>query len=247
MTIQTAEDLAKLQHIGKIVANTIKLMGESLEPSMTTQELDEIGRHYLTSQGARSAPELTYGFPGATCISINHEVAHGIPSDKKIQAGDLVNIDVSAEKNGYFADSGFTFVVPPVTQKKLALTQTCQLALKQCLAKVRAGLPINVIGKIISSCARVKGYSVIENLGSHGVGRALHEEPEFIAPYYDRHDKRLLQKGMVITIEPFFSTGASYAEEADDGWTLAIPEGYLAAQFEHSLVITEHNPIILTR
>lgn len=246
MTIQTAEELAKLQQIGKIVANTIHLMGKKLNPGMTTQELDDIGRQYLSSQGARSAPELIYGFPGATCISINHEVAHGVPSSKTIQPGDLVNIDVSAEKEGFFADSGFTFRVPPTTPKKLALTQACQTALQQCLMKIRAGMPINMIGKTISHHAKRNGYTIIKNLGSHGVGRALHEEPEFIAPYFDKRDKRRLHKGMVITIEPFLSTGAHYAEEAPDGWTLTIPNGYLSAQFEHTLVITDTKPIIVT-
>ncbi len=246
MTIQTEEDLVKLKRIGKIVANTIQIMGKSLEPGMTTQELDNIGRQYLASQEARSAPELTYNFPGATCISINHEVAHGIPGAKKIQPGDLVNIDVSAEKEGYFADSGFTFIVPPTTPKKLALTQAARSVLSQCLATVKAGMPLNLIGRIISEKAKRQGYAIIKNLGSHGVGRALHEEPEFIAPYYDRHDKRILHKGMVITLEPFLSTGVQYASEAKDGWTLTIPRGYFAAQYEHSLVITDGKPIILT-
>ncbi len=246
MTIQTAEDLAKLKTIGKIVADTIRLMGKCLEPGMTTQELDTIGSDYLTQQGARSAPKFCYGFPGATCISINHEVAHGLPGLKKIQPGDLVNIDVSAEKQGYFADSGFTFVVPPVSSQKLALTQAARAVLNQCLATVKAGMPLNSIGKTISKQAKRYGYTIIKNLGSHGVGGALHEEPEFIAPYYDKQDQRILHKGMVITIEPFLSTGAQYANEANDGWTLTIPPRYLAAQYEHSIVITDDKPIVLT-
>jgi len=246
MTIQTEEDLIKLKQIGKIVAQTIQVMGSSLEPGMTTKELDLIGKNFLLSQGARSAPELIYNFPGTTCISINHKIAHGIPSEEQICPGDMVNIDVSAEKDGYFADSGYSFIVPPIAPIKQALAKATRSTLFECLARVRAGMPINLIGKIITQAARRFGYQVIDNLGSHGIGRALHEDPEFIAPYYDSNDQRILTKGMVITIEPFLAIGASYAREAEDGWTLSIPKGCWAAQFEHSLVITDKQPIILT-
>lgn len=246
MTIQTMEDLAKLKLIGKIVADTIYLMGKCLEPGITTRELDNIGKNYLENQGACSAPQLMYGFPGTTCISANHEIAHGIPNDIRLQPGDMVNIDVSAEKDGYFADSGYSFIIPPVSQAKLALTKATSSTLSQCLAMVRAGLPLNTIGKTISRVAKQQGYCVIKNLGSHGIGRSLHEVPEFIAPYYDDSDKQVLHKGMVITIEPFLTTGATYASEASDGWTLMVPKGVLAAQYEHTLVITEHAPIVLT-
>jgi methionyl aminopeptidase len=246
MTIQTQAELEQLQKIGKIVAATIRLMGSKLTPGMTTQELDEIGAAYLAQQGARSAPKMTYGFPGATCISINHEVAHGIPGAKKIQPGDLVNIDVSAEKHGFYADSGYTFIVPPVSKMKAALCHASRATLAACLSKVRSQLPLNIIGKTISQTAKQWGYSVIENLGSHGVGKALHEEPEFIAPFYDKQDKRRLHKGMVITIEPFLATGAKFASEAADGWTLTVPLGKLAAQYEHTMVITDQGPLVVT-
>ncbi len=247
MSIRTEAELEALKRIGRIVADCLKHMGSRLEPGITTRELDDLGRDYLASHGARSAPELVYDFPGATCISVNHEVAHGIPGDKRVQAGDLVNIDVSAEQDGFFADTGGSFIVPPESQVKTRLCKATRRALEAAMRQATAGAPLNRIGKTIESEARAGGYTVIRNLGSHGVGRALHEEPKFIAGFYDPKDKRTLRDGMVITIEPFLSTGASYVEDTGDGWTLATASRYLSAQYEHTLVITKGQPIILTQ
>lgn len=246
MTVETLEQLEKLSKIGRIVAQTIQIMGSHVKPGITTKELDDIGRAYLESHGARSAPELTYQFPGATCISVNHHVAHGIPGDQRIQAGDLVNIDVSAELDGYFADTGYTFIVGAVSETRKRVVKTAQKALKCAIAEVRAGVPMNVIGRAIETVARQNGCTVIRNLGSHGVGIALHEEPFFIAPYYDETDTRMLHEGMVITIEPFISNGAHEFKEASDGWTLYTPPQFATAQFEHTMVITRTGAKILT-
>lgn len=246
MSIRTEVELEALRRIGRIVADCLKFMGLRLEPGITTRELDDLGRDFLHSHGARSAPELVYDFPGATCISVNHEVAHGIPGNKRIQAGDLVNIDVSAELAGFFADTGGSFIVPPETKLKRQLCDATRRALDAAIRQATANAPINRIGKSIEAEARACGYTVIRNLGSHGVGRALHEEPKFIAGFYEPKDKRTLKDGMVITIEPFLSTGASYVEDTGDGWTLATSSQYLSAQYEHSMVITKGQPIILT-
>ncbi len=246
MTVETAEQLAGLRQIGQIVAQTIQIMGSHIQPGITTKELDDVGRAYLESSGARSAPELTYQFPGATCISVNHHVAHGIPGNQVIRAGDMVNIDVSAELNGYFADSGYTFMVEPISKPKQFVADVAQKALKRAIAKVRAGVPLNVIGQAIETTARKHGCSFIVNLGSHGVGAGLHEEPFYIAPYYDPEDTRILHEGMVITIEPFISSGAWEARTARDGWTLYTAPEFITAQYEHSLVVTKTGATILT-
>jgi methionyl aminopeptidase len=246
MTIETMLELENLKVIGKIVAETIKIMSRSIEPGMTARELDNIGRQYLDSKGARSAPELVYNFPGATCISINNEVAHGIPNSRIINKGDLINIDVSAELNGYFADSGASFIVPPFSREKQELCRATRQTLNRAIEEARAGQPVNIIGKTIERHARKTGYTVIRNLGSHGVGRGLHEEPKFIAPYYDKNDRRMLKEGMVITIEPFLSNGAVYVEQANDGWTLKTEKNFISAQYEHTMVITKKNPILIT-
>lgn len=246
MSIESEEDLIALRKIGRIVANCLQAMGRALEPGMTTGELDFVGKKYLEFHGARSAPQLTYNFPGATCISVNEQAAHGIPGVKVMAAGDLVNIDVSAELAGYFADTGGSFIIPPTTDIKTRLCLATKQALELAIGEARAGQPVNQIGRAISTHARKNKLTVIENLGSHGVGRALHEEPGFIAGYYDPKDKRVLTENLVITIEPFLSTGARNVFDAGDGWTLMTNKKYLTAQYEHTMVITKDRPLIMT-
>lgn len=246
MSIQNENDLIALRKIGKIVAQCLQYMGSKLEPGISTQELDQLGHRFLDKHGAQSAPKLVYNFPGTTCISVNEQAAHGIPSSKKLNAGDLVNIDVSAELNGYFADTGGSFIIPPESNMKRKLCLATKQALEMAIHSARAGQPINEIGRAIESVALKNHLTVIENLGSHGVGRALHEEPEFIPGYYDPKDKRLLKLNQVITIEPFLSTGATEVHDAGDGWTLLTDKKFLTAQYEHTMVITKGQPLIMT-
>lgn len=246
MTIQTQDDVVALKRIGKIVSHVLQEMLDAAEPGMTTRELDTIGAQLLERQGARSAPRLTYNFPGATCISVNEEAAHGIPGDRVIKAGDVLNVDVSAELGGYFADTGGTRVVPPSNPQKTRLCHAARTALVNAMKNARSGRPLNGIGAAIESTAKTYGFKIIENLGSHGVGRALHEEPERIAGYFDRSDRRLLREGMVITIEPFLSTKSRLVTEAADGWTLVGAVGNLSAQYEHTMIITKGGPIVVT-
>ncbi|RTD94552.1 type I methionyl aminopeptidase [Variovorax atrisoli] len=246
MTIETQDDVIALQRIGRIVSLTLQRMLDAAEPGMTTRELDLIGQRLLEEHGARSAPKLTYDFPGATCISINEEAAHGIPGDRVIRAGDVLNVDVSAELGGYFADTGGTTVVPPTNPQKTRLCHATRTALAEAMKTARAGQPINRIGAAIERTAKAYGFKVIENLASHGVGRALHEEPEHIPGYFDPSDTRTLHEGMVITIEPFLSTKSRIVTEASDGWTLAGVKGNLSAQYEHTMIITKGAPIVVT-
>ncbi len=246
MSISTQKDLECLKKIGRIVARCLQYMQSKLEPGITTSELDLLGGQFLEKHGARSAPKLTYNFPGFTCISVNEEAAHGIPGAKIIKAGDLVNIDVSAELDGYFADTGGSAIVPPASPLHLKLCDVAKEALKKAMQEARAGAKINRIGYAIEAEARKNGFSVIENLGSHGVGRALHEEPEFIAGYFDKNDRRLLRENQVITIEPFISSGARLVVDNGDGWTLVTDPGIFTVQYEHTLVITKGQPLIMT-
>lgn len=246
MSIQSENDLIALRTIGRIVANCLQAMGQALEPGMTTRELDEIGRAYLELHGANSAPRLSYNFPGTTCISVNEQAAHGIPGDRVLAASDLVNIDVSAELDGYFADTGGSFIIPPESLLKKNLCLATRRALDLAIQEARAGKPLNSIGRAIETHALRNHLTVIENIGSHGVGRALHEEPGFIPGYFDPKDKRILKENLVITIEPFLSTGAREVFETGDGWTLATSKRYLTAQYEHTMVITKGLPLIMT-
>lgn len=246
MSISSEKDLIALRKIGKIVARCLQLMQSKLEPGMTTAELDAIGGKFLAAHGARSAPQLTYNFPGFTCISVNEEAAHGIPGAKRLRAGDLVNIDVSAELDGYFADTGGSAIIPPQSKLHRQICAAAKQALESAMLEARAGAKLNRIGQAIEAEATARGFTVIRNLGSHGVGRALHEEPGFIAGYYDKRDKRVLKENQVITIEPFVSSGAREVFETGDGWTLATDPGVFTAQYEHTLVITKGKPLIMT-
>lgn len=246
MSINSEKDLQGLRKIGKVVARCLQHMQSKLEPGMTTAELDAIGGQFLAAHGARSAPQLTYNFPGFTCISVNEEAAHGIPGSRILNAGDLVNIDVSAELDGYFADTGGSAIIPPESKVHLQICAVARQALENAMLEARAGAKLNRIGHAIELEAVRNGLTVIENLGSHGVGRALHEEPGFIPGYYDKRDKRILHENQVITIEPFISSGAREVFENGDGWTLVTNPGVFTAQYEHTLVITKGRPLIMT-
>jgi methionyl aminopeptidase len=246
MTVETERDIDCLRRVGRVVSVVLREMLGSIEVGMTTAELDDIGRASLERRGARSAPRLTYQFPGATCISVNEEVAHGIPGARVIGSGDLVNIDVSAELDGYYADTGGTRVVPPSTPIKDRLCHATKLALQEAVAEARAGNKLNRIGKAVQRVAKTHQFKVIRNLAGHGVGRSLHEEPESIVGYFEPRDTRVLKEGMVIAIEPFLSTRTTLVEEAEDGWTLVGSRGNLSAQYEHTLIVTRSEPIIVT-
>lgn len=246
MTITHHDDLAGLKAIGRIVANTLQAMGRALEPGMTTAELDALGRALLEGEGAEPAPEATYGFPGATCISVNEEIAHGIPGARVIRAGDLVNIDVSASKGGYFADTGASFRVGPVRPVLDRLCRDGQRALQIGIDQVGAGRPLAGIGAAVGRFASRRGYTLIRNLASHGVGRALHEDPAEIATWPTRGDRRRIHKGLVMTVEPFLSLGGLWANEGGDGWTLYSEPSAPVVQYEHTLVATDRGALIVT-
>lgn len=249
MIIKTAEELAAMQEIGRICAITLRKMGEVLQPGMTTKELDEIGGEILASYGAKSAPITCYDFPGYNCISVNEVVAHGIPGDYVIQPGDIVNIDVSAVKNGFFGDNGASFAVPPVKAATQKLLDCGKRALQCAIAVAVAGAPLNGIGLAAEKEAHRHGYTTIRNLCGHGVGHTLHDEPDSIYNYHERRDKRILKPGVVLAIEPFIAMGDTYVEDAnDDGWTLVTPHRRQVVQFEYTVMVREdQEPLILTK
>lgn len=245
MTIIHENDLEALKAIGRIVANTLQAMARAMEPGMTTRELDAIGCALLEREGAQSAPQAAYAFPGATCISVNEEIAHGIPGDRVLAAGDLVNIDVSASRQGYFADTGATFPVPPSRPALGRLCHDGRRAMQIGIAQVAPDKPLAGIGQAIGRFASEHGYTLIRNLASHGVGRALHEYPEEIATWPNR-DKRRITRGLVLTVEPFLSTGGLWALHGNDGWTLFSEPPAPVVQYEHTVVATDRRPIIVT-
>jgi methionyl aminopeptidase len=246
MTSETLQDLQGLKAAGKVVGYTIAEMKKSVVPGMTTAELDEVGAKILKHFGAKSAPKITYNFPGTTCISVNEEVAHGIPGQRVIQAGDLINIDVSAELNGYYGDAGVSFQLPPYNEKLVHLCRSTEETMMSVINHLRAGMKVNEIGRVMESEAHKRGYKVVRNLCSHGIGKSLHEKPYEILPFYNPRVTTVLKEGQVITVEPFLSTGADFVEQQSDGWTLSVKDNSRVAQYEHTIVVTKGKPIILT-
>lgn len=246
MSIDGAHDIEALKIIGAIVAEARDAMGARVAPGITTGELDDLGKEILTRHGARSAPQLAYGFPGTTCISVNDDIAHGIPtSERVLREGDLVNIDVSAELNGYWADTGASFAVGEVSEQSAQLLKATKQALEDAMEHAVAGVPMNNIGRAVEQRAKSCGFKVVRNLCGHGVGRYIHEDPQVPNTFQPRN-RTVLQEGWVITIEPFLTTRATTAITAPDGWTLRTPDGSRGAQFEHTMIITRDRPIVVT-
>lgn len=247
MSITREEELTGMQKASEAVALTLKAMTNYARPGMTTKELDEYGATILNDLGARSAPYLTYNFPGYTCISVNNEFCHGIPSDKRIlEEGDLINIDVSAELNGFWSDNGGSFVLGQDLYQHQKLVNASKQILHKAIHNIKGGVRIADIGHLIETEAKKQGYKVIKNLTGHGVGRSLHEEPHEIANYRDRNNLSRFKKNTVVAIETFISTTSTYADTMEDGWTMVGNKGGFMAQHEHTIVVTDGKPLILT-
>lgn len=249
MSITTENERAGMQQASDAVAITLKKMREYAKPGISTKALDEYGGELLAQLGANSAPMLTYNFPGYTCISVNGEVAHGVPSAEKIlKEGDLVNIDVSAELNGYWADNGGSFILGEDINGHGKLVETSKDILKKAISNIKGGVRISEIGRLIETEAKKAGYTVIKNLTGHGVGRSLHEEPHEIANYCDKYNITRFKKNSVVAIETFISTKSTIADTASDGdgWTLTGNKGGFVAQHEHTIMVTGGMPVILT-
>lgn len=246
MSIDNEIQFEKMKEIGAIVANCLAYLKANTKAGMTTLELDEMAGKFLAFYGAISAPKSEYNFPGYVCISTENEVAHGIPSARVLKDGDLINIDVSASKDGFFADNGESFIVGNVKNKKSSLCKHVKSALDIALDTARTGVMINRVGLAIEQYAKQNKLTVIRDLGGHGVGLSLHEEPNFIGSYCNELDKRIFTENLVVAIEPFVSNGAHHIKESRDGWTL-YHKGFYSAQKEHTIMIRSGKPFIFTK
>ncbi|MDT3695617.1 MAG: type I methionyl aminopeptidase [Ignavibacterium sp.] len=247
MSITRQDELIGMKKASEAVALTLKEMRNYAKPGMTTKQLDNYGAKILSYFGAKSAPYLTYGFPGWTCISVNNEFCHGIPSERRIlQEGDLVNIDVSAELNGFWSDNGGSFVLGQDINQHQKLIDASQEILHKAIYNIKGGVKVADIGHIMETEAKKRGFKVIKNLGGHGVGGSLHEQPDELMNYRNRFDQRRFKKNSVVAIETFISTSSNYAIELKDGWTMVGNKGGFMAQHEHTIVVTDGKPIILT-
>jgi methionyl aminopeptidase len=245
MTIQSANDLKSMRAVGKLVGLALEEMRAAVTPGMTTGQLDDIGAAFMRRRGARSAPQLTYDFPGFSCISVNDEIVHGVPGPRVLRGGDVLKIDVTAELDGYIADSAITVLIPPVTSKAHNLAQCAQVAFKKAIKVAAARVRVAELGRAVEGEVARWGHSVVREMCGHGVGRGLHEEPS-VPNFFSPNTRGRLEDGMVIALEPIISELPSAIVEDDDGWTIRTANGCLAAHYEHTIVIREGRAEILT-
>jgi methionyl aminopeptidase len=245
MSIESTADWEGLRKAAKVARVTLDVLAAQVRPGVTTGELDATAAQLFAAHGARSAPALVYGFPGTVLISLNDEIVHGIPGARRITAGDIVKIDVTVEKDGYVADAAQSMVVAPASVTAHRLVACAAAAFRAALAVARAGVRVNEIGRAVEREVRRRGFSVVEGLSGHGVGRTIHEEPT-VPNRYDPFQSDVLTEGLVLTIEPMISTGSARVVQSPDGWTLRTADGSLSAHHEHTLVITRTDPIVLT-
>ena len=226
MCIETEAELAALIEAGRVVRRVLEDLRAAVRPGISTAALDAIGARTLRDEGARSAPKLVYGFPGENCISVNDEIVHGVPSDRELREGDLVKLDVTAEKGGFMADAA-------------------ERAFHAALREVRPGRRACDVGAAVEEAVHRRGFHVVRALTGHGIGHTIHEEPT-IPNWADPTERAWLEDGMVITLEPIISAGSADVIEDADGWTLRTADGALAAHFEHTLVVRKGAPLLLT-
>jgi len=245
MSINGPEELESLRAAGAVVRRVLEAMKREVRPGITTRQLDEVGSQVIEENGARSAPAMVYGFPGANCISLNEEAVHGIPGDRALRAGDLLKLDVTVEKDGFMADAAETVAVGAVSREAERLIACAQRAFTKAMLVARAGFRVSEIGRAVEREVRKDGFSVIRELGGHGIGRTIHEEPR-IPNYADPQARHVLTEGLVITVEPIIAAGSGRAFLAQDGWTMKTADRRPSAHYEHTIVITQGTPLVLT-
>ncbi len=245
MCIQDEQELISLKAVGHIVRQVLNAMKAEVRPGISTLYLDEVGARVMEEEGARSAPRMVYKFPGANCISLNDEAVHGIPGERKLNEGDLVKLDVTVEKDGFMADAAITVPVGRVSKQAQQLMTAAEQAFHKAMKVARAGVRVFEIGKVVEREVQNSGFSVIRELGGHGIGRTIHELPH-VPNYADPQAQQIMNEGLVITVEPIISSGSGRVFTDKDGWTLRTTDRALSAHFEHTLVVTSGAPILLT-
>ncbi|HEX3354586.1 MAG: type I methionyl aminopeptidase [Terriglobales bacterium] len=245
MSINDPEELAGMRAAGAIVRQMLEAMKRAVRPGVTTAQLDQVGAEVMRRHGAQSAPQLVYKFPGVNCISLNDEAVHGIPGERTVQDGDLVKLDVTIEKDGFMADAAETVASGKISEEKQRLMACAERAFTKAMLVARAGFRVSEIGRVVEREVRRSGFSVIRDLGGHGIGRTIHEEPR-VPNYADPEASQILTEGLVITVEPIIAAGSGRATVAKDGWTVRTADRRASAHYEHTLVITRGEPILLT-
>lgn len=245
MSIETDADWRGLRTVGRVVRLALDALEQHAQPGVTTRELDDVAARLFAAHHARSAPSLVYGFPGTVLISVNDEVVHGVPGSRRLRRGDVVKLDVTAEKGGYMADAARTVVLEGESEAGRRLRTCVRSAFARALKVARAGRLVSEIGRTVEAEVRRHGFSVVRTLGGHGIGRTIHESPS-VPNYQNPRQSDVLTEGLVLAIEPIITAGSGAVFEDRDGWTIKTKDGSLAAHHEHTVVITRGRPVLLT-
>jgi methionyl aminopeptidase len=238
-------DIEALKAAGRAVAETLREVRRHVRPGVTTRELDQVAERTMKRHGARSAPRLVYDFPGAICISVDDEAVHGIPGPRRLREGQLVKLDVTVERKGYFADAAVSVPVGRVKPGVSRLVATAQAALNEALEAVRPGLTLAELGGIVETAVERRGARVLRELTGHGIGRTIHDGPS-VPNFADPEATEILTEGLVLTIEPIIAQSTRETVTEDDGWTISTDDGSVSAHAEHTLVVRDGRPLILT-
>ncbi|RKX24037.1 MAG: type I methionyl aminopeptidase [Candidatus Zixiibacteriota bacterium] len=243
--LKTPDEVQVMRRAGRVVFGALEVAEREIKPGMTTRELDSLIEGYIRSQGAVPAFKGYQGFPAASCISIDDEVVHGIPGDRVIREGEIVSVDVGSIVDGFYGDSARTIAVGTVSPEKKRLMEYTLKSLNAAIDKARKGNKLGQVSATVQSIAEGAGYGVVRQLVGHGIGRNMHEEPQ--VPNFGSSDEGpVLKTGMVIAIEPMINVGTYDVKTMPDGWTVVTADGRPSAHFEHTVVITDNGPEILS-
>ena len=250
-TIKSPRELELMRESARIVSEVLRLLGSMIREGITTKELDTIADEYIRSQGGEAAFK-GYGhddknrYPASICTSIDDQIVHGIPGDRRLREGEIISVDVGAKKGDYFADGAWTFPVGRISEEKSRLMKVTKESLLKGIEQAQAGNRVHDISAAVQAHVESAGYSVVRDLVGHGIGRALHEDPQ-VPNFGERGTGPILQPGMTIAIEPMVNAGSFKVRVGSDGWTVRTEDGMPSAHFEHTVAITEGGPEILTQ
>ena len=246
VTIKTPEEIQKMRVAGRLAAEVLEVVAPHVQAGVTTEELDRICHdHIVRVQGAVPASLNYHGFPKSICTSVNHQVCHGIPGERVLRSGDIVNIDVTVIKDGYYGDTSQMFLIGDVSVQARRVSQVSRECLLLGLAEVRPGAALRSIGRVIQRHAEANGCSVVREYCGHGIGREFHEDPQ-VLHYDDPRSSLILQPGMTFTIEPMLNAGKRQVKVLPDGWTVVTKDHSLSAQWEHTVLVTPEGCEVLT-
>lgn len=245
MSIASEDELEGMKRAGAVVAEALAAMKAAVEPGVTPAQLNAICGEVFAEHGAVSAPYLEYGAPVHAFVSVNADVVHGLPTRRPLEPGDVVKLDVTPNVGGFVADAALTVIVPPAPDVATRLVACTEAAFWAAMRTARAGRPLHVIGRAVEREVKRRGFHVIRELAGHGVGRAIHEAPE-VLNFYRSRDATKLTEGLVLAVEPMVATRAGRVKTRPDGWTLGVQHGSLTAHYEHTVVITQGKPLVLT-